>query len=396
MMMPKLNHADQQALNRLMDVEPIWIELGTTHELIGLDDYTLLHAGPPIHPRDAIAPPLYHSAILAILFETWATTVEQAAHLIASGRIQLRPAQDWSVVTPLASVVSPSMVLQVIGDRHHPHHRAYSPLNGGPSPALRFGTLDLTIVERLRWLHDRLAPALKTVLHTPIDLIPIADYALASGNECHGMTAAGTELLCNMLQPMNLDTDALKFIQVSPTFFLNLWMGACKCMLNAASGIEGSSLITGMAGNGREFGITLSANPGRWITAPALPPQHHSNDSMFPEQYCGAIGDSAVIDTLGLGGMALSYAPQLATALQAIAPSDFDQLPQYLLATAHPGFVASHLRVGLTAAAVRDMRMTPLINLAMLDQQGISGMVGKGIYRPPLTLFERAIAEIVA
>ncbi|MGJ3248557.1 MAG: DUF1116 domain-containing protein [Elainellaceae cyanobacterium] len=396
MMMPKLNRADQQALDSLMDVEPIWIELGTAQELIGLDDYTLLHAGPPIRPGDEIAPPLHHSAILATLFETWATTVEEAAHLIASGRIQLRPAQHWSVVTPLASVVSPSMVLQVIGDRHHSGYRAYSPLNGGASPALRFGTLDLTVVDRLRWLHDYLAPAFETVLHTPIDLIPIADYALASGNECHGMTAAGSEVLCKTLQPMNLAADALTFIQASPTFFLNLWMAACKCMLNAASGVKGSSLITSMAGNGREFGIILSANPDRWITAPALPPQQHSNDSMFPEQYCGAIGDSAVIDALGLGGMALAYATQFAADLQAIAPSNFGQLPQYLLAAEHPGFIASHLRVGLTAAAVQETRMTPLINLAILDQQGINGMVGKGIYRPPLTLFERAIAEIDA
>ncbi|HHP7245374.1 MAG TPA: DUF1116 domain-containing protein [Elainellaceae cyanobacterium] len=392
--MPKLNHADRHALDGLMAVEPIWIELGNAQETIGLDDYTLLHAGPPIQPGDAIAPPLYHSAILAILFENWATTAEQAAHLIASEQIQLLPAQDWSVMTPLASVVSPSMVLQIIGDRHHPEHRAYSPLNGGSPPALRFGTLDLTIVDRLRWLHGYLAPALKAVLHTPIDLIPIADYALASGNECHGMTAAGTEVLCKRLQSMNLAADALTFIQASPTFFLNLWMGACKCMLNAASGSKGSSLITSMAGNGREFGITLSANPDRWITAPAFPPQQQLDDSMFPEQYCGAIGDSAVIDALGLGGMALSYAPQFVADLQAIAPSNFKQLPHYLLAAEHPSFVASRLRVGLTAAAVQDMRMTPLINLAILDQQGINGMVGKGIYRPPLTLFERAIAEI--
>ena len=89
--------------------------------------------------------------------------------------------------------------------------------------------------------------------------------------------------------------------------------------------------------------------------------------------------------------MALAYAPQLAAELQEIAPDNFAQLPRHLLATEHPGFVASRLRVGLMAAATLEFGMTPLVNLAILDREGNSGIVGKGIYRPPLNLFERAI-----
>ncbi|MGB3293484.1 MAG: DUF1116 domain-containing protein [Phormidesmis sp.] len=391
--MPVLNSADQRAIDSLIKVEPIWVALGKARELIRLDDYTLLHAGPPFKHLDDISLPIYHSAILAILFEGWADNIKQAGNLIASGRIRLLPAQDRSVVTPLAAVVSPSMTLQVICDHQNPDTRAYSPLNGGNPPALRLGTLNLAIVEQLRWLHHSIAPALEKALHSPIALVPIADRALVSGNECHSKTDVGTQLLYEILQPTLSVPEPLTFIQTAPAFFLNLWMGACKCMLKAASGIKGSTLVTRMAGNGREFGISLSADPNRWITVPALPPKQRLEDAKFPEQYCGAIGDSAVVDVLGLGGMALAYAPQLMAELREIAPDNFAQLPLQLFATEHPGFVASRLRVGLTAAATLEFGMTPLVNLAILDRQGERGVVGKGIYRPPLHLFERAVSS---
>jgi hypothetical protein len=38
----------------------------------------------------------------------------------------------------------------------------------------------------------------------------------------------------------------------------------------------------------------------------------------------------------------------------------------------------------------RDVR-TPLIMLAMLARDGIGGFVGRGVWRPPLELFERAL-----
>ncbi|WP_261007651.1 DUF1116 domain-containing protein, partial [Bordetella pertussis] len=39
-----------------------------------------------------------------------------------------------------------------------------------------------------------------------------------------------------------------------------------KCMLSAAEGMAGSSLVTAMGGNGREAGIQLAALPGRWFS----------------------------------------------------------------------------------------------------------------------------------
>ena len=46
-------------------------------------------------------------------------------------------------------------------------------------------------------------------------------------------------------------------------------MAFCKCMLDAAHGIEYSTLVTAMARNGTYFGIRVSGLGDEWFTAPA-------------------------------------------------------------------------------------------------------------------------------
>ena len=53
--------------------------------------------------------------------------------------------------------------------------------------------------------------------------------------------------------------------------FLNLWMAATKTIMLAANGITGSSLITGMGGNGIRMGLQIAGLPGRWFTELASP-----------------------------------------------------------------------------------------------------------------------------
>jgi hypothetical protein len=66
----------------------------------------LLHAGPPLHgPPPA---PLMNAAIQALLFDERAANPTAARDLILRREVELRPAQDYAVVTPLAQVVSRS------------------------------------------------------------------------------------------------------------------------------------------------------------------------------------------------------------------------------------------------------------------------------------------------
>jgi hypothetical protein len=385
--------ADRTALDRLLMVQPLWCSVATAASAVALEPLTLLHAGPPFSSSDAISQPIFNSAVVAILYEGWANTIEQAADLIQTGQVQLQPAQDRQVVTPLAAVVSPSMMMQVVCDRHDPNQIAYSPLHAGPPPAPRFGTLDWAVVDQLRWLNQTLAEALTAVLSTPIPLIPLAEQSLQAGEECHSLTRTATDALIRTLQPLLLSLptgDAvLTFLHRSPSFFLNLWMAACKCILNAATGVPNSQIVTAMAGNGNEFGVQISNQPGDWITVSATPPRRSRLDDDSMHTHCGAIGDSAVIDALGFGGMALPYAPDLTQELQPALPIDALQLPSRLLLAEHPGFQTLRPAVGLSLRRILSAGAPPLINLAILGRDG-SGMIGRGVYRPPLELFEQA------
>ena len=90
-------------------------------------------------------------------------------------------------------------------------------------------------------------------------------------------------------------------------------MAAAKCASLAAAGAAGSTVVSLMARNGVEVGIQLAGLPGRWFTAPAAPVE----DALLRDGYGAAdaaldIGDSAVIECVGLGGMALGAAPAVA------------------------------------------------------------------------------------
>ena len=91
----------------------------------------LLHAGPPF--RGAPPAPVIHAAIQALLFEGLAPTAAAARDLLLQGGAQLRPAQDYGIVTPLAQVVSASMLLVAVEQQNQV---CYAPLIEGPAPAL--------------------------------------------------------------------------------------------------------------------------------------------------------------------------------------------------------------------------------------------------------------------
>ena len=74
---------------------------------------------------------------MAAVYEGRAEDFQNAARMIGSGALRLEPAQDHGVVTPLASVVSPSMSLQIVCDSNQPGNVVYSPINGGSGPAMR-------------------------------------------------------------------------------------------------------------------------------------------------------------------------------------------------------------------------------------------------------------------
>ncbi len=95
----------------------------------------------------------------------------------------------------------------------------------------------------------------------------------------------------------------------------------------------------------------------------------------------GAIGDSAVIDFCGLGGQALAVAPALTREWSGILPADAVARRQSLIEPA-TGIV--------DAGRVERSGSSPMINLAIIDEDGVAGLMGRGFYCPPLELFAAA------
>lgn len=388
---PDRSRADQSAIERMLAAQPQWQGVVQAQAVLELDGQMLLHAGPPVRDPRELTTPLLNSAVMAVLFEGWAQDQASAQALLRSGKIRLEPAQDRHVAVPLADVLSPSMFVQVVAARDNQDCRAYSPLNGGGTEVIRVGLCNPAVLEQLRWVNGELAATLREVFGDPLALIELADTGLSLGDDCHGQTAhatdALTQLLSQRLGSAAADVRCRTFLQRSPGFFLNLWMAATKCIMRAAQGIADSSVITGMGGNGFEFGIQLAGRPRHWITVPASPPLA-VGAPFDATRALGAIGDSAIVDAFGFGAMAPGHAQRSAQALSSIA-GGATLSPQAFLA-AHPGFPLSGARVGLAAATVCEQQAAPIISLGVLDNRGIDGRLGPGLYQPPVAVFMTA------
>ncbi|HEX7075670.1 MAG TPA: DUF1116 domain-containing protein [Hyphomicrobiaceae bacterium] len=385
--------ADVDAFRRMTACTPSWTALRPAHEAMDLSAATLLHAGPPFDGAEQIPAPVRNSAIAAILYEGWAGSPAEAASLLQSGQVRLKPAQDCQCVLPLAAILSPSMQVQIVADTAAGGKLSYSPLNGGSGPAMRLGLPTAAVVDHLRWINGPFSEAIRSAIDTGIDLLSIADTALLAGDECHGRTSEGTRAIHGELRKRasaGLPDAVEAFFASSPSFFLNLWMAASKCILSAANGVPGSTMVTGAGGNGSRFGLIISGNPTDWITSPAMAPVGNRDPGISTADCLPAIGDSAIVEALGLGAMALSYSPVQQAALHPFMPLPSETLSELLLIGGHPRMARSRARVGLLAGQVRAVQQAPAVALGILDAAGRRGRVGGGIYVMPLELFDKA------
>lgn len=393
-----LHPADQRALARCLAVEPAWTSLESAATAVGLKPNMMLHAGPPFVQPSEVSKPILHSAAVAAVFEGLATSFEAGLEALRAGEIELHPAQDHGVVTPLAAVVSASMTLQGVRDAAAPGKRSWAPLNGGGHAAApRLGLCSAEALEHLRWLNGTLAQTLQRCLNEPVALLPIAVAGVRAGDDCHGLTRAATSMLCAMLVKRLGKTEHAttleRFLHAGPSFFLNLWMAAVKCMMHAAEDTPGASLLTAAGGNGAHTGVQVAGLPGHWLSADAGAP--HGDLGGYPaERALGAVGDSAVLDAMGFGAMAFNYSPKQRENLGSYLPTGALGLPAVLLAGSHPKFGDLDLRVGLCARRVVEHGQPPVVSLGIVDKQGEAGRLGGGIFQPPLYLFEAAVNRL--
>ena len=368
---------------------------------------TLLHSGPAIEWA-RVCDPQRRALVAACVFEEWASSREEAGEMLAAGDVALAPGNEHGHVGPMTGVCSPSMPVWVVVDEGS-GARAVSTLNEGPGDTLWFGVGGDESIERLRFFRDELGPALAGLLEHegPVDVFSLAAQGLQMGDELHMRSQATGNLLMRHLAPgfaaLGGERSA-RFIARNHHFFLNLTMAAAKCASLAASGVAGSSIVTLISRNGTDVGLQVAGLPGRWFTAPAPPVQDALLREGFGEGDAAPdIGDSAVIECVGLGGMALAASPAAASFVGGGMAEAAQRTYRmgHIAAASSARFTIPTLDhrgspVGIDARLAVELEITPQITTGVLHASSGAGQIGAGVAHQPLAPFRAALRALVA
>src|SRR3712207_58850 len=256
-----------------------------------------------------------------------------------------------------------------------------------------------------------LGPLLRAAVRAggPVDVTGILTQMLQMGDEAHNRNRAGTLMLLRDLSPALVATgfasgdiaDALRFVGGNDHFFLNLAMPACKLALDAARGIDGSTMVVAMARNGTDFGIQVAGTGDRWFTGPA-----QLADGLFlgdygPEDANPDIGDSAITETAGLGGFSMATAPAIVRFVGGSVPDALATTRRmYEITLARnprwtiPVLDFEGTPTGIDVSAVCRTGILPQINTGMAGKVAGTGQVGAGLVTPPEEVFPKALAAL--
>jgi Protein of unknown function (DUF1116) len=400
--------ANEQALAAMLSAGAALIDVRPAGEALGLQPGQFLHAGPPIS-WDRASGPLRGALIGAMLLEGIVEGPAEAEATLSAGSVELEPCHHRGAVGPMAGVVSPSMWVFELLDPVN-GGKAWCPLNEGLGRVLRYGAYSRDVIERLRWMNTVLGPALRVAVrrHGPVDVKSIIAQMVQMGDEGHNRNRAGTLLLLRELLPDLVETASaetlgaiVRFVAGNDHFFLNLVMPAGKLQTSAAAGIDGSSVVTTMARNGTDFGIQVSGLGGRWFTGPAQVPEGLFLGSYGPDDANPDIGDSAIAETMGLGGFVMASAPAIVQFVGGSVPDAIrtTRLMYEITVGENPAFALPILDfrgapTGIDVVAVVKTGVLPQINTGMAGKVAGTGQVGAGLVTPPAECFVRALEAL--
>ncbi len=343
----------------------------------------------------------------ALIFEGRAKDYQEAEALVQAGKVEFSPCHHYHSAGPMAGLISPSMSVYIVEDRTF-GTRTFSGLNEGYGKVLRYGAYSDEVIAKLRWMDDVMAPVLDDAIQDAggIDMRALIAEALHMGDECHNRNKAASLLFLRSLAPsiakVCQDTEVAKeiirFMGDNALTVLNPVMAACKAMADAAHDIEGSTIVTTLARNGTDFGIRVSGLGGRWFTAPAPPVEGLYFPGFTEADANPDLGDSTIMETVGIGGFAMAAAPAIVTFVGGTAKLALDTtLEMYEITIAkHKFFTIPALEfqgcpTGIDIRKVVEKGITPRINTGVAHKEAGVGQVGAGLVRPPMSMFEEAL-----
>jgi hypothetical protein len=408
----RIDRANARAVERIIAAQPVLVDVALHARDVWPEmGRALLHAGAPV-PFDRMCGPMHGAMIGALLYERWAETPQDAEAMLRADAIRIGQCHDYGAVGPMSGIISPSMPIFVVKNMTH-GNVAYSNMSEGIGRVLRFGANGPDVIERLRWIEMALAPTLKAAIGIAggIDLKAIQAQALLMGDEVHSRNAAATLQFLSAVSVALADSDgdrraireSLRFIAGNSQFFLNLSMVSSKAIMDAAHGIDASSVVTAIARNGVTTAIRVSGLGRQWFEAPSDMPIGLFFPGFRQEDANTDLGDSAICETAGFGGSSLAASPALlqlvgGTVEEAIA---YSRQMHDITVARNPGLSLPALDFagapcGIDIRKVVDSGIRPVLTTGIAHRQAGIGQIGAGIVRAPMACFTQAVAALAA
>ncbi len=404
----RIEAANREALARMLASDPVLVDVVPAAAVMaGLGERVILHAGPPIE-WDRMCGPMRGAVAGIAVFEGWAESLEAAADLAAAGAFDFHPNHHFDAVGPMTGMTTASQPVMVVENRAF-GNRAYCTINEGLGKVMRFGGNDEEVLARLRWLRDRFGPALGAALRDlgGLPLKSLVARGLTMGDEMHQRNVGCSGLTLRAIAPALARTtpgggqlaDALAFAAGNDQFFLNIAMAMGKAVMDPVRGIEGSSVVTAMSRNGTDFGIRVSGTNDQWFVAPVEQPEGLYFPGFTAQDANPDMGDSTIVETVGLGGFAMAAAPAVAGFVGAGAASeaaDFTRAMGEITLAQNPEWTIPALDyqgvpTGIDVRLVVESGIAPTINTGIAHKKPGIGQVGAGVVKAPMDCFRQAL-----
>ena len=411
--MQRIEEANQQAIDRMVAGDPVLVDvIPAARAIPALKDRMILHAGPPIEWGRMCGP--MRGAIMGIaVFEGWADDLAEAESMAAAGEFEFHPNHHFDAVGPMTGMTTISQPLMVVENTTY-GNRAYCAINEGLGKVMRFGGNDAEVLERLCWLRDDFGPSLGRALRH-MDGLPLKSLVargLTMGDEMHQRNVACSGLTLRALSPILAATSntnealakALAFMGDNDQFFLNIAMAMGKSIMDPVRDIEGASVVTAMCRNGTDFGIRVSGTGDTWFTSPVEMPEGLYFPGFTEKDANPDMGDSTIVETIGLGGFAMGAAPAVAGFVGAGAASEAGHYTRTMseIAIAEnpewtiPSMDYLGVPTGIDIRLVVETGLAPTINTGIAHREPGVGQVGAGVVRAPMACFEKALLALAA
>jgi len=405
-----IQQANDETIKRMKKANPILIGIGKAKDHIPeMRENVILHAGPPITWKQASGA-LKGAIIGGLLFEGLAKDKEQAIAMMEKGEVHLESCHDHDAVGPMAGIITASMSVYIVEDQMS-NHRTYSNLSDDLGDylgsSIRFGVYEKRAIDHLHWLESDVVPVLNQAISDAggIDFLPIIGKSLSMGDDCHVTMNAATPLFLRKLMPgiikasgnSELMKKIISLIYRDDLFALNPIMATCKAISDAGSNVDHSSIVTVMARNGTEFGIKVSGLGNKWFTGLAEIGSTKGGGGFLmpgvaPSDVNRDMGDSAITETMGLGGVANSIsgshrdAVDITLKMYGITHSESDSFKI-------SGLDSRGAPMGFDILKIAAKNTRPAINSGLAQRHMNQYMAGTGFLHPPMEAFIDAVID---